>query len=215
MTPFPQLIISVNSSSYHHHLINNAKKALMMMIIIIIIMASDAQLVSEKNNIDRLGIRQVYLYSTISLQSVLLLLQIHSELQTSATEKMTVQCWKNVFFSLTETFYFLFIRKLQSAVTCRLRLRIYIYNKCCILMKLWISTLWSWMLIFFKLKFKLKWLQRYLLLNHETLKHYKTVGMGIKLPWNFDMFFFSEKFRMQNMPSCWTHNSKRLHTWVT
>lgn len=67
MTPFPQLIISVNSSSYHHHLINNAKKALvMMMIIIIIIMASDAQLVSEKNNIDRLGIRQVYLYSTIS-----------------------------------------------------------------------------------------------------------------------------------------------------
>lgn len=36
------------------------------MMIIIIIMASDAQLVSEKNNIDRLGIRQVYLYSTIS-----------------------------------------------------------------------------------------------------------------------------------------------------
>lgn len=33
-----------------------------MIIIIIIIMASDAQLVSEKNNIDRLSIRQVYLY---------------------------------------------------------------------------------------------------------------------------------------------------------
>lgn len=141
MTPFPQLIISVNSSSYHHHLINNAKKALMMMIIIIIIMASDAQLVSAWA-LDK------FIYITISLQSVLLLLQIHSELQTSATEKMTVQCWKNVFFSLTETFYFVFIRKLQSAVTCRLRLRFYIYNKCCILMKLWISTLWSWMLIF-------------------------------------------------------------------
>lgn len=111
------------------------------MIIIIIIMASDAQLVSAWA-LDK------FIYITISLQSVLLLLQIHSELQTSATEKMTVQCWKNVFFSLTETFYFVFIRKLQSAVTCRLRLRFYIYNKCCILMKLWISTLWSWMLIF-------------------------------------------------------------------
>lgn len=42
---------------------------------------------------------------------------------------------------------------------------------------------------------KLKWLQRYLLLNHETLKHYKTVGMGIKLPWNWDMLFFFWKIQ--------------------
>lgn len=55
------------------------------MIIIIIIMASDAQLVSAWA-LDK------FIYITISLQSVLLLLQIHSELQTSATEKMTVQC---------------------------------------------------------------------------------------------------------------------------